>query len=192
MTELTRKEQLDELYSIYKKSHLTNPLYIPDAKQFVPGHGNSNALVMFIGEAPGEIEENTGLPFQGRSGQLFRKTLGKYHFSDENIFVTNVVKFRPPLNRRPTPEEIKVHYNLVLFHELQIIQPRIIVSVGAVATEALLDKSVKMTQIRGLKIKKNDQYIIPIFHPAYILRNINAFSFFEHDIKEIRNILDQL
>lgn len=188
----TNKQKLKDLYKIYVNCDSTNPLYIDSAKQFVTGHGNSDAKVVFVGEAPGDIEEQTGLPFQGRSGKLLRVILQKYDFCNKTIFVTNVVKFRLPGNRKPTEEEIKTHYDLVLLHELTIINPEIIVAVGAVAAQVLLEHSVKMSNIHGKKIIKNNKIIFPLFHPAYILRNMNLITVFEDDIKELRMIVDEI
>lgn len=108
---------LNSLYRQNEINSFSNPLYIQDAKQFVPGYGNAESKILFIGEAPGEIEENTGRPFQGRSGKLLRTCLEKNGFTDETVFITNVVKFRPPQNRKPTEDEIVIHYELVLQHE---------------------------------------------------------------------------
>lgn len=187
-----KKEKLEELYEIYYSCGIENPLYIESAKQFVPGDGNPDAGILFIGEAPGEVEENVGLPFQGRSGKLLRNTLKKYEISEKNSFITNVVKFRPPNNRKPTNQEIKNHFDLILFHEINIIAPKIIVPVGAVATEAVLGKQIKITEIRGKNLIHNNILIIPIFHPAYILRNMTAFSIFETDIEFIKKKLDEI
>lgn len=187
-----KKETLEELYQIYYSCGIENPLYIESAKQFVPGDGNPDSGILFIGEAPGEVEENVGLPFQGRSGKLLRNTLKKYEISEKNSFITNAVKFRPPNNRKPTDQEIKNHFDLILFHEINIIAPQIVVPVGAVATEAVLGKKIKITEIRGKKLIHNNTLIIPIFHPAYILRNMTAFSIFETDIEFIKKKLDEI
>ncbi len=188
----SKKKKLEELYEIYFSCGIENPLYIESAKQFVPGSGNPDAGILFIGEAPGEVEENVGLPFQGRSGKLLRNTLKKYEITENNSFITNVVKFRPPNNRKPTNQEIKNHFDLVLFHEIKIIAPKIIVPVGGVAAETILGKQIKITGIRGKNLIHDNTIVIPIFHPAYILRNMTAFSIFEADIKLIKNKLDEI
>jgi uracil-DNA glycosylase family 4 len=184
-----KRKQLKRLYEIYDSCEVENPLYINSATRFVPGHGNPEAEIVFIGEAPGEIEEDTGIPFQGKSGKLLRKTLREYGITEENCFITNVVKFRPPENRKPTIQEIESHTALILIHELDIISPKIIVTVGGVATEAILEKSVRMTEMRGKDMIYKNRIIMPIFHPAYILRNMTVFPLFDEDIKQIRQKL---
>lgn len=177
--------KLKNLYDPFRECSTKNPLYIENARQFVGGYGNNESKIMFIGEAPGEEEERTGKPFQGRSGRLLRTTLDKYFFNDSNIFVTNVVKFRPPQNRTPLPSEIKQH-KIILDEEIRIIRPHVIITVGAIATNALLSKNtLGITKIRGITFKDAENIIIPIFHPAYILRNQTALPLFENDIHNI-------
>jgi uracil-DNA glycosylase family 4 len=181
------KKNLDILYKSNANPSKENILYIENAKQFVCGSGNPNAEIIFIGEAPGAEEEILGIPFCGRSGKLLRFYLNKYSFDTKNSFITNVVKFRPPNNRKPTNEEINIHGKL-LKSELEIIQPKIIVPVGAVAAQFILEKNISISKIRGQIIKKEAYLIFPIFHPAYILRNQNLLSLFENDIHALQKI----
>jgi DNA polymerase len=142
---------------------------------------------MFIGEAPGKEENITGIPFQGRSGKLLRLHLKQNNFTDENSFITNIVKFRPPKNRKPTKKEILIH-SQILKEELKIIKPKIIVPIGLTACVFILESSnIKITQIRGTIIKKNNLIIFPLLHPAYILRNRNIENIFENDIAKLYN-----
>lgn len=184
-----KENLLNQLYDLYRDCDYQNPLYIENASRFVPGYGNPYAKIILIGEAPGDIEEKTGLPFQGRSGQLLRNELLTYDLSDKNLFITNVVKFRPPKNRKPTRQEIEIHFNLVLFHELALINPSIIVTIGAVATETILQENIKITKINGKTIKKEGKIIYPLLHPAYILRNMQLLKIFQKDIYNLNELL---
>lgn len=182
--------KLSKVYQLYTKCDLSNPMYIENAIQFVPGCGNTEGKIMFIGEAPGEQEEKIGKPFVGKSGQLLRNTLNEHNFNESNVFITNVVKFRPPKNRTPSPEEINKHKS-ILNSEIEILKPQVIVTVGTIATNAILtENKLGITKIRGQQFQKDNIIIIPIFHPAYILRNPSAFSIFESDIFQIQKIYE--
>jgi uracil-DNA glycosylase family 4 len=181
------KKIIKTIYKNHEKTDINNIFYIKDAKKFVGGSGNFNAQIIFIGEAPGAEEEITGEPFCGRSGKLLRFYLNKYNFNNNNSFVTNVVKFRPPNNRKPTTKEINIH-GKILKTELEIIKPKIIVPIGTTATEFILESRIKMSNTKGQIIIKNNILIFPLFHPAYILRNKNLILDFENDIKELEQI----
>lgn len=178
---------LKNLYNNYLCCSEENPYYIPGALQFVPGYGNYNSNTVIIGEAPGSEEEITGKPFQGRSGKLLRATLAKYNFDDKNIFVTNVVKFRPPQNRKPNKNEILLHMSILL-EELNIIKPKFIILVGSTALSLYqAEISESISRVRGgvyFDKVRNCTYF-PIYHPSYILRNINLMNIFEKDIAQI-------
>lgn len=181
------KKIIKILYKNHEKIDIENIFYIKDAKKFVEGSGNFNASIIFIGEAPGAQEEIEGKPFCGRSGKLLHFYLNKYNFNSNNSFITNVVKFRPPHNRKPTKKEINLH-GTILKTELAIIKPKIIVPIGATATEFILESNIKMSNTRGDIIIKNNILIFPLFHPAYILRNKNLLVTFENDIKQLKKI----
>lgn len=184
---MTKNSILSDLYARYNFCGDNNPYYIAGAKSYVPGFGNENSVVMVIGEAPGEEEENTQKPFQGRSGKLLRTILAKYGFDDTTMFVTNVVKFRPPKNRKPTEEEIAIHMT-VLLEEIAVIQPKYVVLVGATALVLYTnDSKLTISKLRG-KVFFNEGmgcFFFPIYHPAYILRNLSLLSIFENDIAHI-------
>ena len=182
------KDHLEKLYNKYSQISKNNPLYIGNAKKFVCGDGNSSGSIVFIGEAPGGEEEITGIPFSGRSGKLLRFYLNKYNFNTKNSFITNVVKFRPPDNRKPTSEEILIH-GALLTSELAIIKPKVIVPIGAVASKFILKYHVIISQIRGTIISQDTVLVFPLFHPAYILRNKNLLPLFENDIHTLQKII---
>ena len=153
------------------------------ATQVVYGEGNPNAPLMIIGEAPGKQEDELGRPFVGRSGQLLTRTLEQAGIKRSDVFITNVAKCRPPNNRTPTPQEVALYKKLILIPEIHIIRPKVILTLGSVALEAVLEKGVKITQVRGTLQHRNDLIVIPTYHPAYILRNPNELQNFSNDIK---------
>ena len=142
-----------------------------DRNKIVIGDGNLDSKVMFIGEAPGEEEDKQGLPFVGRAGQLLTKMLAAINLTREDVYIANIVKCRPPLNRIPLPPEIQTCYPY-LTKQLQIIHPLLIVTLGAPATQTLLKTKSSITQMRGKFYQyEQDIHVLPTFHPAFLLRN---------------------
>ena len=159
----------------------------PD-KELIFGYGNINSKIMLLGEAPGKEEVIQGKPFVGRSGRLLTRTLEKNKISREKIYITNVVKFRPPNNKTPKTSEIK-EYLLYLEKEILIIKPKIICPLGNTALKALTEKG-NVTKVRGKmaqeEIEGQKFLLLPTFHPAAILRNMNRLSMFEKDLKKLK------
>lgn len=179
----TYKQQLlEELYEPYKKC-MQCPLATQGRTQIVFGEGDPNAKLMFIGEGPGADEDAQGRPFVGRSGKLLTKTLEKIGITRESVFITNIVKCRPPNNRKPMPIESKTCKSILLAQQIKIIRPRVICTLGASSLEGLLEKPVFITKIRGSEITYESSIIIPAYHPAYVLRNPAAFNEFYSDIE---------
>ncbi len=176
-----KKNLLNELYAPYATC-TAFPLYEGGATQVVLGHGNPNAHLMIIGEAPGQEEDRQGVPFVGRSGLLLSQALEKEGINRKSVFITNVVKCRPPNNRTPTPQEIQSYTDLLLRSEIKIVRPQAILLLGAVALQAVLSQT-GISKLRGIPQKQNNIFIIPTYHPAYILRNPPAMEFFLHDIR---------
>ena len=137
------------------------------------GVGKKDADIMLIGEGPGENEDLQGQPFVGRSGQLLDKFLASVDLSrDKNVYIANMVKCRPPKNRAPKPEEQDMCINW-LREQFKIIKPKIIVCVGRISAQKLIDKNFKVTQQHGEFIDKNGTLFMGTYHPAAILRNPN-------------------
>lgn len=137
------------------------------------GYGKKDADIMLIGEGPGENEDLQGMPFVGRSGQLLDKFLASVDLSREkNVYIANMVKCRPPKNRDPKPEEQDVCLNW-LREQFKIIRPKIIVCVGRISAQKLIDPKFKVTQEHGRFIEKNGTLMMGTYHPAAILRNPN-------------------
>ncbi len=175
------KQQL--LNALYKPYRTCNGCHfkMPPATHIVFGEGNPNASLMFIGEAPGREEDLQGKPFVGRSGQLLNRILDAIGLSREEVFITNVVKSRPPNNRRPLPQEIEINKPLLL-GQIKIIRPKVICTLGSAAIEGLLGNPVKISQIRGKQVIWNHIPVIPTYHPAYILRNPQELQILIQDI----------
>lgn len=181
MTEALYKQQL--LNNLYNKWTLKQIPLESAATQIVFGHGNAASPLMIIGEAPGQQEDAQGKPFVGRSGQLLSKALTQAGIARDQVFITNTVKCRPPGNRTPTPQEISFFKATFLDPEIKIIQPKIILTLGAVALNALVENAPAISKARGIAIKTASGLIIPTYHPAYILRNPPAYELFLEDIK---------
>lgn len=138
--------------------------------QAVPGEGNASADLMFVGEGPGRDEDIQGRPFVGRAGQLLTKIINAMGFQREDVYITNMVKCRPPKNRNPQGQEIEQCQGY-LFEQLELIKPRVIVTLGNVPTQYFLGTRSGITSLRG-KFYDSDQYrIMPTYHPSYLIRN---------------------
>ena len=154
--------------------------------------GNPNAKVMMVGEGPGANEDKEGFPFVGRAGQLLDKMLNAINLSRENVYITNVVNYRPPENRKPTDKEVQ-RYLPFLKRHIDIIKPKIILLLGSTAMNALLADAKVISQMRGkwFDIEVNNRKILTIvsFHPAYLLRQPDQKRFSWIDLKMIREKL---
>ncbi len=158
----------------------------------VPGDGSADAELMFIGEAPGYYESVQRKPFVGRSGQLFVNTLAEVGHPRETVYITNIVKVRPPENRDPTPQEI-LAYKPYLDREIEILCPLLIVTLGRFSMGKFLPE-VKISQVHGRVHRVNWQgkplYILPMYHPAAALRNPQTKTAFVQDFQKIPKILE--
>lgn len=144
------------------------------AKNTVFADGNPAAKIMLVGEAPGRDEDREGKPFIGRSGKLLDKMFAAIGLDRNDIYITNLVPWRPTGNRTPTPDEIALCRPFLLRH-IELVQPDILVLVGGVSAKEMLDSSLGITKLRGtwqdINIKGRDIPALPILHPAYLLRN---------------------
>jgi DNA polymerase len=160
-------------------------------KQVVFSTGRANAKIIFVGEGPGSDEDEQGIPFVGRAGQLLNQILTAAEFQREEVYITNVVKCRPPGNRLPNPDEVKVCRSY-LEAEIRIIKPQIIVCLGAMATQTVVDPKARISQLRGKWLQKNGIRIMPTYHPAALLRNPNYKRPVWEDFKLIRDVYKTL
>ena len=158
--------------------------------KLVFGVGNENARVLFIGEGPGKNEDLQGEPFVGRSGQLLDKYLKHIHLSrNENVYIANIVKCRPPENRDPLPAEQDACIDW-LREQTRIINPDIIVCLGRIAATKIISPDFKITKDHGKFIKRGKYYIMGTFHPAALLRNPNYKGEALLDFLALRDKLD--
>ena len=166
-----------------------------NAKQIVFSDGDSNSPIMIVGEGPGQKEDELGKPFVGDAGQLLNKMFGAINIKRESVYITNVVNYRPPNNRKPEPAEIN-RYSEFLREHISIIDPKILILMGSTAMEALFGSKIKITKERGVwkeVIINNKTYIVMItFHPAYLLRQADQKKYSWVDLKEIRKKIEVL
>lgn len=142
-------------------------------KNLVFGTGNPCTRLLFIGEAPGEEEDLQGKPFVGKAGELLTKMIEAMGLSREEVYITNVVKCRPPGNRNPEEDEIRTCHPF-LYEQIRIISPEIICTLGSIASKTLLSTKSRITELRGQLYEHEGLRIVPTFHPAYLLRNPQA------------------
>ena len=159
-------------------------------KQVVFGVGNPNADLMFVGEAPGADEDVQGEPFVGRAGQLLTKIIEAIDLRREDVYIANVIKCRPPGNRNPEPDEVE-QCEPFLFRQIDVIKPKVIVTLGKFAAQSLLRTDAPITRIRGREFTYRGAVLIPTFHPAYLLRNPSSKRDVWEDMKRVRAILTQ-
>lgn len=165
--------------------------------QVVFGEGDPEAQLMFVGEGPGEEEDRQGRPFVGKAGQLLDRILEAAGIPRERVYITNVVKCRPPGNRTPLPDEARACTRRWLVKEIELVSPQIIVPLGAVAAEFFLGEKVSITKVRGQWFDWQGIRVFPMFHPAYLLRNPSrAPGSPKHltwlDIQEVKRTLETL
>lgn len=190
MTKSEKQKKLDEL-AVRMEKELSYEL-AKTATHCVPGEGNPDADILFIGEAPGRDEDRTGRPFVGRSGQLLRANIRRVGYKEEDVFIGNVVKHRPPENRDPTPEEI-AHCAPFLDEQIKIIEPKVIVTVGRFSMGKFFPNQ-KISGIHGrvFKVKWNDEsfFVFPLYHPAAALRSTAMKQAFERDFDKLPKIVE--
>ncbi|MEB3283580.1 MAG: uracil-DNA glycosylase [Lyngbya sp.] len=163
----------------------------------VIGRGNPQAAIMIVGEAPGQNEDEQGLPFVGKSGQLLDKILESVGLSTEReVYISNAIRCRPPENRTPTAPEIEA-CKPYLLEQIRLVDPKIILLTGATAVKSLLAEKQGISKIRGQWRECLGRLCMPIFHPAYLLRNPSLEPgkpkwLMWEDIREVRKKYDQL
>jgi uracil-DNA glycosylase family 4 len=140
------------------------------ARNPVPGEGNPNADMMFVGEAPGETEDQTGRPFIGKAGQLLTKIIEAISLRREDVFICNVLKHRPPGNRNPLPDEVAV-CSPYLRRQIELVKPKVIVALGTFAAQTLLNTKSPIGKLRGQVHQYHGVPLVVTYHPAALLRN---------------------
>lgn len=164
------------------------PLYVT-ANLGVPGEGSANAGLVCVGEGPGATEDETGRPFVGAAGNLLTKILAAVDLSREEVFITNVVKHRPPGNRNPAPNEIEA-CSPYLVRQLELIKPKVIVAFGTFAAQTLLNTKTPIGKLRGEVHRYHGIPLVVTYHPAALLRNPSWKRPTWEDVQLARRILD--
>lgn len=180
------KEKISNIDNCELKNHAT---------QLVFSDGTSESQLMIVGEGPGQKEDELGKPFVGDAGMLLNKMLMAINIDRNKVYITNVVNYRPPNNRKPEPAEITRYSNYLREH-ISIIDPKILILMGSSAMEALFGSKIRISKERGAwkeVIVNQKTYLTMItFHPAYLLRQPDQKKYSWSDLKEIRKKIDEL
>jgi DNA polymerase len=171
-------------------SNIKNCSLKSNATNMVFSDGNPKSKIMLIGEAPGANEDQEGLPFVGRAGALLDKMLASINLDRKNVYVSNIINYRPPENRRPTDEEMNRYLPFVKKH-IEIIAPKILVLLGSTAMNALIGNDIVISKVRGKWIEKefgqHKTSVIVTFHPAFLMRQPTQKKLAWVDLKMIRD-----
>ncbi len=157
-------------------------------KHVVFGEGDPNARLVFVGEAPGEEEDSQGRPFVGRAGQLLDQLIERAGLRRDEVYICNVLKCRPPGNRDPEPAETAACKEY-LTAQLEIINPRVICTLGRHAYNALFDTDERITRIRGVPVRYKGILLLPTYHPSFLLRNSDRVKEAWEDMDRLRQLL---
>ncbi len=186
---ITKQQQLDELAEQITQSGVCSSL-AKQASQLVFGVGNADSEIVFIGEAPGKKEDETGEPFVGAAGKFLNEMLDLIGLKRAAIYITNIVKYRPPNNRDPLPSE-KSEFMPYLDKQLDIIKPKLIVTLGRHSMDVLLP-GLKISQTHGQPKRYKNRVILPLFHPAAALYNGSLRQTLLDDFVKIPLILKKI
>jgi len=154
------------------------------------GEGSLTTDLMFVGEGPGYDEDQQGIPFVGKAGQLLTRIIEAIELSREDVYITNIVKCRPPRNRDPLPEEVAA-CGRYLEEQIRLIRPKVICTLGRHATQSLLNTTESISRIRGRFQLLNGIKVMPTYHPAYLLRNPAGKRDVWQDVQKIRDYLKE-
>lgn len=190
------ENKLEKLNLLRKKIQgIENCKLKNNSKNIVFSDGDISSPLMIVGEGPGQTEDDQGKPFVGEAGKLLNKMLNAIKIERSKIYITNVVNYRPPKNRKPEPDEI-LRYSEFLKEHISIFDPKILILMGSTAMEALFGNKIKITKSRGewkeIVIKNKVFKTIITFHPAYLLRQPDQKKFSWQDLKKIRKEIDNL
>jgi DNA polymerase len=159
--------------------------------QAVPGHGHPQARIMLVGEAPGFHEDRQGIPFVGNAGQLLNQLLDHIGLKREDVYVTNIVKHRPPGNRDPLPDEVEACASF-LDREISIIRPAVILLLGRYAMQRLLPGTEGISRSHGRLIERPGRAYVPLYHPAAALHNGFLLETLKQDFLKVKGYLDEI
>jgi DNA polymerase len=159
--------------------------------QVVFGTGNPNATIMFVGEAPGFYEDQQGEPFVGAAGKLLNELLQSAGLSRSEVYIANVIKCRPPNNRDPEQDEVATCKPFLL-QQIQLINPKVVCTLGNWATRTLLERNLGITKVRGRAFHHNNMVVFPLLHPAAALHQGNLLEPLREDFRKLKAFLDEL
>jgi DNA polymerase len=185
MNKIETMEQIEKNVKNCQKCRLYKAANHP-----VPGEGDINAEIIFIGEAPGANEDATGRPFVGRAGKLLERLLAKIGYKRDQVWIGNIIKHRPPSNRDPMPDEIRScvpYLNL----QLKTLDPILIVTLGRFAMNFFYPEG-KISRDRGRLIKTKEYYVYPVYHPAAGLRSSKLLNDLKEDFLKIPQVLQEI
>ena len=163
----------------------------PTRTHIVFGSGSATAELMFVGEAPGADEDEQGLPFVGRAGQLLTKIIEAIGMTRDEVYICNILKCRPPGNRNPEPDEIAACQPF-LFRQIATIRPRVVCALGTFGAQTLLGTREPISRLRGELVDFRGAKLMATFHPAYLLRNPNEKRKVWEDVQKVRDYLVSL
>ena len=189
----------DKQFSLEKLKNIISEVSNCDLKKnaskIVFSDGDPQSPIMIVGEGPGQKEDELGKPFVGDAGVLLNKMLEAINIKRPNVYITNVVNYRPPNNRKPEPAEIN-KYSVFLREHINIIDPKILILMGSTAMEALFGQTLKISKERGkwkeIIVNQKSYQTILTFHPAYLLRQPDQKKYSWNDLKMIRKRIDEL
>ena len=195
MSEIDNKisNELDEKWGqLYEKCSSCRKCPLNESRtNCVFGVGNKNASLMFVGEAPGEQEDLSGIPFVGRAGQLLDKFLYAVDIDREDVYIANILKCRPPKNRDPLPDEEDACIDYIR-EQVRLIKPKIIVCLGRISAMRLIKPDFKITKEHGLWFEKGNFLMTAVYHPALLLRDPRRKEEMLADMKAIKSKLEEL
>ena len=186
-------ERREALIQLYREVETCTrcPLYAERTKA-VFGSGNADADLVFVGEAPGAEEDRQGLPFVGRAGQLLTRLLGEVGLRREDVFIANILKSRPPGNRDPQPEEIEACWPY-LERQIELIEPKVIATLGNFATKKITGSQVGITRVSGVpqvhRLGVRTVFVLPLFHPAAALRTPSVLERLREHFAELPRLI---
>jgi uracil-DNA glycosylase len=191
----TAEQRRQALIEVYREVSACTACPLHETRsRAVFGAGDADADLMFIGEAPGAEEDRQGLPFVGRAGQLLNQLLGEIGLTRDDVFIANILKSRPPGNRDPQPEEIEACWPY-LERQIQLIEPRVIATLGNFATKRITASSVGITRVRGTPqihtLGGRTLFVFPLLHPAAALRTPAMVDTLREDFVKLRALLGE-
>lgn len=157
----------------------------------VMGKGNLHSPVLFIAEAPGRNEDRDGVPFTGRSGELFDRLLGEIEMKREEIYLTNIVKCNPPGNRDPYPDEQEACIPYLKYETL-LLRPKIIVCLGRIAAQRIIRPDYRITREHGVFLERKNTWLTAVYHPSAVLRDETKLPQMQEDFRKIREKLEEV